>query len=96
MTMEKLSQSYKEESMEALTIFATGGLCIVCFLIGARTGQQVSKGETIQSPIPNPIQSYREHQEKKEVKREQDKIETIMRNIEAYDGTGNNQKDVPR
>lgn len=82
--------------MEALTILVTGGMCIVCFLIGARTGQQVSKGEDIKSPIPNPMQIYREHQEKKEAQKEQDKIDTIMRNIESYDGYGNNQEDVPR
>lgn len=82
--------------MEALTILVTGGMCIVCFLIGARTGQQLSKGEPVKSPIPNPMQMYREHQADKEAKREQDRIDTIMRNIESYDGTGSNQEDVPR
>ena len=82
--------------MDALTILITGGLCIVCFLIGARTGQQVSRGETIKSPIPDPMEMHRKHQASKEAKKEQEKIDTIMRNIESYDGTGNNQEDVPR
>lgn len=46
--------------------------------------------------IPNPAKAYEEYKSKKEAKAEQDKIETILRNIENYDGTGFGQMDVPR
>lgn len=70
-------------------------LNLSCFLIGAIVGQKVVKGEKIELPKLNPMEIYKEHQEKKEVEKEKDKLETILRNLERYDGTGNNQEDVP-
>lgn len=80
--------------MEILLTLTVGALCIVCFFIGAKIGQTVAKGETIEAPSLNPIKAIREHQEKREAEREQDRLETIMKNIETYDGTSNGQKDV--
>lgn len=82
--------------MEVLTILATGTLCIVCFFIGAKVGQKASKGEEIELPSLDPLKPIREHQEQKKVKEEQNRFETIMKNIDNYDGTGDNQEDVPR
>jgi hypothetical protein len=70
-------------------------LNVSCFLIGAIVGQKVVKGEKIELPKLNPMEIYKEHQEKKEVEKEKDKLETILRNLERYDGTANNQEDVP-
>ena len=81
--------------MELLTIVAISLLNIICFVIGAKVGQKVVKGEKIELPKLNPMEVYREHQEKKEVEKEKDKLETILRNIERYDGTANHQEDVP-
>ncbi len=69
---------------------------IVCFLIGAKVGQKVVKGEPVELPTINPIEAYREHQERKEAERVQEKVEAIMRNIDNYDGTAYGQEDVPR
>lgn len=80
--------------MELLTILAVGTLCIVCFLIGANVGQKVAKGEQIELPTLNPMKVIREHQDRKEAEREADKFNTLMHNIDAYDGTSNGQKDV--
>ena len=82
--------------MEILLALTVGVLCIGCFLIGAKVGQTVSKGESIELPSVNPFDAYRKHEAKKEAEREQERIDTIMRNIESYDGTGNNQIDVGR
>lgn len=68
---------------------------VMSFTIGAKVGQKIVKGEKIELPKVNPMQVYREHQEKKEVERENNKLETIMRNIEKYDGTAKGQEDVP-
>ena len=70
-------------------------LNVSCFLIGAMVGQKVVKGEKIELPKLNPMEIYKEHQEKKEVEKEKDKLETILRNIERYDGTTRGQEDVP-
>lgn len=82
--------------MTILTILAVGTLCIVCFFVGAKVGQTVAKGEDIELPNVNPLEAIKEHQAKKEAETEQDKINTILQNIESYDGTAYGQKDVPR
>ena len=82
--------------MEVLTILAVAFVCVVCFLVGAKVGQAVSKGEKIETPTVNPLKAYREHEEKKEAKKEQDRLDAIMRNIETYDGSDSGQEDVPR
>ena len=81
--------------MDWLTILVTGALCVVCFTTGAKVGQKVSKGETIETPSVNPMKVFREHQVKKEAEMEQNRIDIIMKNIEAYDGTTRGQEDVP-
>lgn len=77
-----------------LTILLTGTLCCVCFIIGAKVGQKVSKGEAVELPSVNPIRAIKESREQKEAEMEQDKLDTILRNIERYDGTGKGQEDV--
>lgn len=80
--------------MEIVLVLTVGALCIGCFLIGAKVGQSVSKGEDIKLPTVNPIKAVREHNAKKEAEMQQDKLDTILRNIECYDGTGKGQEDV--
>lgn len=77
-----------------ILILLVGTLNIVCFFLGAKVGQKVVKGEAIETPSFNPMRAYREEQSKKEADREQSRYNTIMENIEAYDGTGMGQKDV--
>jgi hypothetical protein len=81
--------------MEIVLVLAVGAMCICCFLVGAKVGQTVSKGEDIKLPIANPMELYREHEQKKEARAEQERMEAILRNIEAYDGTAARQEDVP-
>jgi hypothetical protein len=80
----------------AILIATVGVLCIGCFCVGAKVGQTVSKGEEINLPTVNPMEAYRQHKAKQEAQQEQDRLETIMQNVENYDGTSNGQKDVPR
>ena len=85
--------------MEILLVLVVGTLNVACFFVGAKVGMSVVKGEPIELPsLPsiNPLQAYREQQKKKEAEREQDKLDTILHNIEAYNGTGANQKDVSK
>jgi hypothetical protein len=81
--------------MDLLTIVAISLLNIICFITGAIVGQKTVKGEKIELPKLNPMEIYRDNQEKKEAAKEMDKLETILRNIERYDGTTRGQEDVP-
>lgn len=82
--------------MDILLALTVGALCIGCFLIGAKVGQTVSKGEVLELPSVNPLEAIRKCEAMKEAQMEQNRIDTIMRNIENYDGTANNQEDVGR
>ena len=66
---------------------------VICVAIGIMVGMTLSKGQS-------PIEVIKEHREKaearKEAKEEQNMIDTILRNIDNYDGTGFGQMDVPR
>ena len=82
--------------MEVLTILAVGFVCVASFIIGAKVGQAVSKGETIEAPVVNPIKAVQQHNAKKEAEMEQHRMDIILNNIESYDGTARGQEDVPR
>lgn len=77
-----------------VVIAVVSTLNIGCFLIGAKVGQKVSREETIELPNLNPIKVVREIKENREADKVQNKIETIMQNIDSYNGTGYGQKDV--
>ncbi|MBR5544867.1 MAG: hypothetical protein IKU66_05275 [Clostridia bacterium] len=80
--------------MEIIYVLALTVSNIICVIIGAKLGQKVVKGEDIELPTLNPMKAIREHQDRKEAEREADKFNTLMHNIDAYDGTSNGQKDV--
>ena len=82
--------------MEIVLLLVTGALNIACFFIGAKVGQRASGGEPIEIPKPEPMKAIREHRDRKQAQAEQERYDAIMRNIEAYDGTEQGQKDVPR
>lgn len=82
--------------MEVLTLAVFGAVNIFCFVIGAKVGQTVSKGETVVMPTVNPMEMVRQHKAKQKAVEELDKLDAIMRNIESYDGTSNGQRDVPK
>ena len=82
--------------MEALLLAVVAASNILCFMVGAKVGQKVVKGEEVKLPSVNPMKAYREHEARKEAEYEQSKLDTILGNMECYDGTSNGQKDVPR
>jgi len=82
--------------MEILLILTAGALNVACFFIGAKVGQTVAKGEKIEMPSVNLTQAARGRIDRKKAKKTQDRYNTIMRNIDNYDGTSNGQEDVPR
>ncbi len=82
--------------MEVLLLLVMGAVNVACFIIGAKVGQTVTKGETIETPSLNPMKAIREAQDRKKAEAEQERFDAIARNIEAYDGTGKGQEDIPR
>ncbi len=82
--------------MEVLLILCTGLVNALCFFIGAKVGNTVANGKEIETPtIKSPLEAYREIKDSKKAREELDRLETIMRNIESYDGTSNHQADIP-
>ena len=82
--------------MEVLTLAVFAIANIFCFIIGAKVGQKVAKGEPVEMPTVNPMEIVREHKAKQKAEEELDRLDAIMRNIESYDGTSNGQRDVPK
>ena len=82
--------------MEALLLLIFGAYGVVCFLIGASVRQKVDKGEKIEMPTINPAEKKREKEERQKASKEQEIRDTLLYNIENYDGTGLWQKDIPR
>jgi hypothetical protein len=80
--------------MTALLLAIVSLSNILCFVIGAKVGQTIIKGEKVNTPNLNPFKAYRENQSRKEVEKQQDKLSTVLRNIERYDGTSKGQEDV--
>ncbi len=73
---------------DILLIIVVGLFNIACFIVGVKAG----RGDEMKAP--SPIKIYNEHREKIEADKETEKINTILTNIERYDGTGAGQEDV--
>lgn len=69
---------------------------LLCFYFGAKIGQKVVNKEPVKMDIKTPVQVIKEHEIKKEIKKEQEIEETILHNIDVYDGTSIGQKEIPR
>ena len=81
--------------MDVVLLLAIASLSnIACFVIGAKVGQKVVKGESIKTPSVNPMKAYREHRAQKEAEEEKNKIDIILRNIDSYNGTDYGQEEV--
>lgn len=81
--------------METILLIATISILnIVCFFIGAKVGQKVVKGEELKTPNLNPVKAIEEYKETKEYKENQERFNTMLDNINNYDGTGIGQRDI--
>ena len=77
-----------------MDLLIMGIVNVLCFVIGAKVGQAVSKGAEVKMPTLNPLEAVRERRDKKAAEEEMSKLDKIMRNIESYDGTSRGQEDV--
>lgn len=68
---------------------------IACFVIGAKVGQKAAKGEDIHI-ASEPLTAVKRSRESKEAQMKRERMETILKNIDLYDGSEAHQEDVPR
>lgn len=81
---------------ELLIGIVIGLFCLFGFVLGLKCGQRVQKGVEVQMPsIKNPVNALREYEEKKEQRKEQEKLKVMLENIDNYTGDGIGQKDIP-
>lgn len=79
----------------AIVALVVGVMNVSCFIIGAKVGQTVSRGEEVKLPTVNPMEMHKAKEAKREAQREQERLDTLLRNIDKYDGTSFGQEDVP-
>lgn len=78
--------------METVIIAAVMAIAnIMCFMLGVKVGMAAAKGEPIVQSFSFPKVDTKQP---KEAEIQRQKIDTILRNIERYDGTGMGQEDV--
>ena len=77
-----------------ILVVLMGVMNLLAFLIGAKVGQKVVNNEPVELPTINPLTLYKEHKEKAEMGKEQEKLNTMLANIDNYDGTSAFQKEV--
>lgn len=69
-------------------------LIFLAFIIGLHYGSKIKNNEPIE--IPNYVKKIREHKEVKEIIKENEIMQTNLKNIENYDGTSIGQEDIPK
>ena len=81
--------------METIALlFLFGVFIILAYTLGLKNGQKLKNNEEIEMPEINPVKIVRNEIETFEQKKKQDVYDTIMANIDNYDGTGLRQKDI--
>ena len=82
--------------METIFICIIFGVFIlIAYTLGLKSGQKIVKNEPIELPkVENQIEKINQKKIEKEYQKEIDKINNILENIDNYDGTGANQKEV--
>ena len=82
--------------METIALlFLFGIFIILSYTLGLKNGQKLQNEEEIKIPEINPVKIVRNEIETFEQKKKQDAYDTMMANIDNYDGTGLGQKDIP-
>lgn len=73
------------------------GMCILSFVIGAMIGQRAQKGKDI---TINPVKAIKEEIKETKEKKQEDlkirQINTMLKNIDNYDGSGMGQTEIPK
>lgn len=74
------------------TVF--GVFILLAYTLGLKNGQKIINQQPIELPNINPIEIIQKKAIEKKQQTEMDKINNLLDNIDNYDGTGANQKEV--
>ena len=77
-----------------LLLFLFGIFIIVSYTLGLKNGQKLKNNEEIKMPEVNPVKLVRNEIDSFEERKKQSAFETMISNIDNYDGTGLGQKDI--
>ena len=81
--------------MDILLCTVFGVFILLSFVIGVRIGQKVNNNESIEL---NPVKVYKEYKDEEESKRQlkfsEEVMNTMLENIDNYNGTAEGQKDI--
>lgn len=77
-----------------ILVMLMGGMNLLAFLIGAKTGQKVVNKEPVELPKLNPVTIYKDIKEDRETRRAQEIINANLENINNYSGDSTGQKDI--
>jgi hypothetical protein len=80
----------------SILILTQGIICALCFVLGARVGQKVVRGESLEKPKSSLVNPITEWNENKQAKKEQEKNRIIAENIDSYNGTPYGQQEIPK
>ena len=75
-------------------LFLFGIFIIVSYTLGLKNGQKLKNNEEIKMPEVNPVKLVRNEIDNFEERKKQAAFETMISNIDNYDGTGLGQKDI--
>lgn len=83
--------------METIEVLCLMAFNLFSILIGIILGQKLSKGREIKL---NPVKAIKEEIKENKVSKEENlkkrRIDTMLQNIDSYDGTGLGQKQIPK
>lgn len=65
---------------------------LICLIVGVKVGAKAYRGEEIK--VPNPVQKAQEVKASNARKETQETFDTMMYNIDVYDGTSLGQKEL--
>lgn len=78
-----------------ITLIVFGIFIIVAFTLGIVLGQKLNKGEEVKvNPVEIVQEKVEEYKEKKESKINQEELETMLKNIDNYDGSSIGQLEI--
>lgn len=84
-------------TMELLSVIALVSFFNICsFVGGAKIGQKVVRGESIETPKFEPLKTVQEWNKSKEIKKEEERTKIIAENIDSYNGTPYGQQEIPK
>ena len=79
----------------ALALAVAGAVNVACFAVGVKASQQVAQGQPVKPEHPKRKETPPVPKAQAEDDRARRQLETVLENIESYNGSPYGQKDIP-